>query len=319
MRGLGIGRLAAALLAVAAAVLIEAPSAFAAAPKVVVTIKPVHAIVSAIMLGAGSPALLVEGSASPHTFTLKPSGAKAINEAHLFIRVGESLEPFTRKIAAALPSGVKLLTLIEAPGMTLLDRRQSGTFEPHLDHDADEHHDDHDDADAKDGHIWLDPENAKVIASVVAGALSQIDPEDAALFEANRTHVTAKIDAMTSDIAAKLQPLAGKPFVVFHDAYHYFEKRFGLAAAGSVTISPDVQPSAKRLSEVRDKIISLGAACVFSEPSFQPNLIAAVIEGTNAKSGQLDPEGALSAPGPDLYGNLMQGLAANFKACFDQP
>jgi zinc transport system substrate-binding protein len=282
--------------------------------KVVVTIKPIHSLVAQLMKGVGTPSLLVDGTASPHTFSLKPSGVHAIDTADVFIRVSETLEPFTRKIAAALPESVHLVTLEDAPGLKLLYLRSGGTFEPHA-HGEEAHEAEAEPGDAKDGHIWLDPDNAKVIVSYLAKVLSERDPADAARLKANAETLNAKVDALSSEIAAEMKPLGNRPFVVFHDAYQYFSDRFGLDAVGSITVSPDRQPSAKRLSELRQKIRALHAVCLFSEPLFQPNLVAAVSEGTDVHTGTLDPEGALLPAGPALYFELMRNLAAGFKSC----
>lgn len=298
-------------------------AAHAAEPKVVVTVKPIHALVAGVMDGVGTPELIVSGTASPHTFTLRPSGAQAINGADVFIRVSEHLEPFTAKVVSALPDRVKVLSLAEAPGVVVLDQRTGDTFEQHG-HAEDGHEDHgehdgeadaHDDGAAKDSHIWLDPVNAKAIVADVTRVLSQRYPEDAEKFAANAAALTSKIDALTAEIEAELAPVKDKPFIVFHDATQYFERRFGLSAAGSVTVSPEVQPSAKRLTAIRKKIAALGAVCVFAEPSFQPKLVEAVTGGTAAKSGTLDPEGASLTPGPDLYFTLMRNLAASLKTC----
>jgi zinc transport system substrate-binding protein len=282
--------------------------------KVVVTSKPVHALVAQVMQGTGVPLLIVDGSASPHAFTLKPSAARAINEADVFFRVSEGLEPFTRKIAAALPQTVKLISLADSPGITVLPQRHGDTFEPH---------DDNDQAgaavDVKDEHIWLDPANAKAIVAYAAKVLSEAYPDRTAAFLENAAAVTVKIDTLDAGIEAQSKSLKGKPFIVFHDATQYFERRYGLAAAGSVTVTPDVQPSAKRLTALRKKIIELGAVCVFAEPGFQPNLVAAVTEGTKARSGTLDPEGISLAAGPDTYFELMRNMAGGLTACFDAP
>lgn len=297
-----------------------------AEPSVVVTTKPIHALVASVMAGVGTPKLIVEGSASPHTFTLKPSAARAISKADVFVRVSDRLEPFTRKVVSSLPESVSLITLAEAPGLTLLDQREGGSFEEHThevghsdDHGHKHRHGEAEPAEtgheAKDGHIWLDPANAKVIVETVAAALAAKDPNSAAAYQANAASTLAKIDAMTAEIENDLAPVKGKPFIIFHDATQYFERRFGVVATGSITVSPDVQPSAKRLTEVRKKIIGLGAACVFSEPGFQPKLVAAVTEGTSSRSGALDAEGALLEPGPDLYFELMRGLARNISGC----
>lgn len=303
-----------------------ATAATAADLKVVVTTKPIHSLAAAVMKGVGAPILLVEGSASPHTFSLKPSGARAINAADVFIRVSEGIEPFTEKIAAALPASVVLVTLADTPGLSLLDKRTGTTFEAHSDgHDdhAQEHAkhaghtDHHDEHGGRDGHIWLDPDNAKLMGNRIAAVLGDKDPAHKDAYAANAAALSARIDTLSATIGAQMKPLAGRPFVVFHDAYQYFENRFGVMAAGSVTVSPDVQPSVKRLAAIRSKIAKAEAACVFAEPLFQPKLVAAVTEGTRARAGTLDPEGLSLEPGPDLYFTLMTTLADNLRACLE--
>ncbi|MFA5955304.1 zinc ABC transporter substrate-binding protein [Hyphomicrobium sp.] len=298
-----------------------ATTAYAAeTPKVVVTIKPVHSLVTRLMAGIGTPQLVVDGSASPHTFTLKPSTARAINEADVFIRVSDTLEPFTRKIVTALPSGVTVVTIAGSDGVTLLDQRHGGTFEKH-EHGHEEAgtgaHDDRDDhdEDGKDGHLWLDPANAKAIAAIAAKAIAARYPEYADKVKRNEAALDADLDALDRELSDELKGSRGKPFIVFHDATQYFEHHFGLEAVGSITVSPDVPPSAKRLTEVRAKISSLGAVCVFTEPNFQPNLVASVTEGTHARSGALDVEGQMLTPGPNLYFELMRGVARNLSNC----
>jgi zinc transport system substrate-binding protein len=283
--------------------------------KVVVTIKPIHSLVTQLMEGVGTPTLLVDGAASPHAFSLKPSGVRAIDGADVFVRVSETLEPFTKKIVSTLPASVRLVTLVDAPGLKLLDLRSGGTFEPHR-HGGDELEAaaEHEGV-AKDGHIWLDPDNAKAVVRYLAQVLAERAPADAAQLKANAEMLNAKIDALTADIETETRPLRDRPFVVFHDAYQYFAERFDLDSVGSITVSPEQQPSAKRLSGLRAKIRALNAVCLFAEPLFQPNLVAAVSEGTNVRIGTLDPEGVLLPAGADLYFQLLRNLAARFKSC----
>ena len=290
-------------------------SSAAETPKVVVTIKPIHALVTDVMKGVGTPTLLVDGAASPHTFSLRPSTARAINEADVFVRISDSLEPFTRKIVQALPASVTVVTLADSPGIHLLDRRQGGTFGAHTDgHPHGETDEDADSGD-KDGHIWLDPQNAKAIVAVVSKVLSTHYPEYASKFSANASALDQRLDALDHELTTELNGARRKPFIVFHDSTQYFENRFGLNAAGSITVSPEVPPSARRLTDVHQKIVSLGAICVFSEPRFQPSLVAAVTEGTKARSGTLDTEGLMLTPGPDLYFTLMRDLTHNLVSC----
>lgn len=304
------------------AALLVVPSAMAeTVAKVVVTSKPAHSIAAAVMQGIGMPALLVEGSASPHTYAMKPSDAHKVNDAQLFIRVSEALEPFTAKLVKAVPARVETLTLAEVSGVSLLARRSGGTFETQARGGKGHSHGaqaDKGSRDSHDPHIWLDPRNAKAMGAAIGQTLARLLPGQAGRIGANVAAFGARIDLMSGEIETMLKPLADKPFVVFHDSTQYFEQRFGLAAAGSITVSPDVQPSAKRLSDLRAKLMSLSAACVFSEPGLQQKVIASVMEGTRARAGVLDPEGLALEPGPDLYFALIRGLAREVRTCLDE-
>ncbi|KXF75995.1 zinc transporter [Paramesorhizobium deserti] len=169
-----------------------------------------------------------------------------------------------------------------------------------------------------DLHFWLDPENAKILVQDIAKTLSESDPEHAERYKANADAYSAKLDALTKDITAELKPVKDKPFIVFHDAYQYFEKRFGVNTVGSITVSPENVPGAQRVSEIREKVKQLGATCVFAEPQFEPRLVKTVTEGTTAKSGVLDPLGASLKDGPDLYPELIRNLANSLRACLSE-
>ncbi|MEM1045873.1 MAG: zinc ABC transporter substrate-binding protein, partial [Pseudomonadota bacterium] len=168
---------------------------------------------------------------------------------------------------------------------------------------------------AVDAHVWLDPQNAKALVHEIEEALAAHDPANAAKYEANAEALMARLDDLTAEIKTTLEPVKDKPFVVFHDAYHYFENRFGLKAAGSITVSPEVIPGARRIGEIQGKLKELDAACVFSEPQFEPKLVTVVTDGTNAKSGVLDPLGARLENGPSLYFDLLRGMATSFRDC----
>lgn len=291
---------------------------------VVATSKPIHSLVAGVMGTTGAPRLLVDGNSSPHTYAMKPSDAKAVHQAKVLFRVSEGLEPFTGKLVKSLPKSVAVVSLQDAPGMKLLDRRKGGAFESHAHgtskkghahHDHADHDDDHDAQPGADPHVWLDPDNARAMVDHIATTLAKANPAEADAYKANAAAVKSGIAALTADLERDLAPLKGRPFVVFHDATQYFERRFGLEAAGTITVSPEVQPSAKRLNAIRAKIGNLAAACVFAEPQFKSKLVDTVVEGTSAKTGTLDPEGGLLTAGPDLYATLMRDLAKNLNSC----
>jgi zinc transport system substrate-binding protein len=300
------------------AFILQALPSIAAELSVVATIKPVHALVAQVMGATGSPTLLVGGTASPHTFAIKPSDVKKIAGASVVFRVAEAVEPFTAKMVGQLPKGAVLVTLSTVPGIAPLPRRAGGPFEVHghKGHDHDKHkHTNEAPPGGIDGHVWLDPANGAAMLDAIAATLAAKAPEHAAAYRANATAAKARLDILAKDIAAELAPIAGKPFIIFHDATQYFEKRFGLTVAGSITVDPDVPASGKRLSALRAKVASSGATCVFSEPNFEAKVIAAVIEGSTARTGVLDPEGATLEPGPELYENLLRGMAKSIRGC----
>ncbi|MGR9171857.1 zinc ABC transporter substrate-binding protein [Rhizobium sp. KDH_Rht_773_N] len=296
------------------------------APVVVTSIKPVHSLVSAIMQGVGKPELIVDGAASPHTYNLKPSNARALEEAKVVFWVGPGLEAFLEKPLESLGSDAIVARLDNAPGLVKLPFREGGAFEAHDDgdehdhgHAADDHghddHDDHDDHHGFDTHLWLDPMNAKAMAAEITTTLVAADPANALTYEANAKALDEKLDALDEEIAATVSPVKDKPFIVFHDAYQYFEHRYHIRVAGSITVSPETIPGAERVSEIHRKVGDLGATCVFAEPQFEPRLVDVVIEGTKAKSGVLDPEAATLPAGPDLYFTLMRGIAGSMRNC----
>ena len=323
-------------------------AAQAAGPNVVVSIKPIHSLVAAIMQGVGEPSLIVEGGASPHTYSMKPSNAAALQDADVVFWVGHGLEAFLEKPLETLGGKAKVVELEEAAGLETLPFREGGAFEAHDDgdeghaghaHEAegahdhqaendkhDEHGHDHaNDAETEEGHdhahgstdmhLWLDPMNAKAMAKEIAATLEAADPQNAAAYKANLEALDARIDQLDTEIAGLVAPVKEKPFVVFHDAYQYFEKHYGVRVAGSITVSPETLPGADRLSQIRAKVTDLGATCVFAEPLFEPKLINVVIEGTSAKAGTLDPEGGALDAGPDLYFDLMKGIGTSLREC----
>jgi zinc transport system substrate-binding protein len=214
--------------------------------------------------------------------------------------------------------------LSTVPGIATHPIREGGAWEAH-DHDHGHGHDhghDHDHGKEKaegvlsfDPHVWLDPENAKAMAAAVAAELAKADPANSEIFTKNAEAFARSLDTLSGQIAADLTAVRAAPYVVFHDAYQYFEKRFGLSPAGSISDVSAKAPSAKRLREIRGKIKEVKAACVFREPQYDGKVVATVVEGTGAKAGVLDPLGADIQPGPEAYHQLLSRLSGDLRAC----
>jgi zinc transport system substrate-binding protein len=304
--------------------LVAAPAIAAAAPVVATDIVPVHSIAARVMQGVGAPGLVVPPGASPHGYALRPSEAQLLQDADVVVWVGPDLTPWLADPIDTLAPGATLVTLQEAPGVALLPVRAGGGFEEHdHDHDHEAAEADHDHGHghegahegAQDGHLWLDPSNAIAAAQAIAAALGAADPANAAAYAANAEGFAAETRAQAQALAARLEPLRGRPFIVFHDAYQYFEHGFDFPAAGSIALQDGVAPGAARVAAIRDRVRDAGVVCAFAEPEFEPALLATVVEGSDARTGVIDGLGAALPPGPGLYPALLEGVVASLEAC----
>ncbi|WP_227285168.1 zinc ABC transporter substrate-binding protein [Boseongicola sp. H5] len=324
-------------------------AAWADTPRIVTDIPPVHSLTARVMEGVGTPDLLVDGATSPHDFALRPSQAAALAEADLVIWVGEALTPALAGSMSALAERAELVELMAVEGAVTHAYRESvggdhdhdhdhaadhgdDTAHDHdshahddHDHDAhetaahetaahDDHHHDHDHS-GMDPHGWLDPANAILWTGVIADRLADMDPANAAVYQANARAAEAELTQLQAEIAERFGAGVQPQFVVFHDAYQYFETAFGLAPIGAISLSEAEAPSAARVAEIRDRIGGLGAICVFAEPQFDPRIVAAVTEDTPARTAVIDPLGAQLEPGPELYPALMRAMTESFASC----
>ncbi|WP_417243857.1 zinc ABC transporter substrate-binding protein [Celeribacter sp.] len=317
-------------------------SALADAPNVVTDIPPVHGLVARVMQGVGAPVLLLDKGASPHDYALRPSDAAALQGADIVIWTGAGLAPWVSQTIDRVAPDAVSLPLSDLPQTLRLPFRQSATFEAHdhdheIDHDhADEPHDEnhHDevghaedthgaddhieavhDGAGDDPHMWLDPENGKLWLNAIAQALSDLDPENATAYVENAAQGRAEIDATTARIVSALAPLRDLNFIVFHDAYHYFEARFGVEAVGAIAMSDATTPSPKRIAEVRDAVDAMGVTCALSEPQFNAKLVDTVLGDHVAARAVIDPLGAHLDTGPQFYTALLDHIAAAFVSC----
>ena len=309
--------------------------------KVVTSIKPIHSLASYLMDGIGKPELIVDGYASPHGFSMKPSHAKMLQNADLIFWVGEDLEGFLEKPLKSIAKKAEKIELIEIKGLNVLKFRERNIFDEHDhddhddhgkkeddhdDHDHDEHakkeeHDDHDDHDGHEGHahgeydphIWLDPMNAKVILNEMVEHLIENDPTNEAKYKSNLDKTLKEIDKLIIEVMTDLNNSVSS--IVFHDAYQYFEKRFNVNILGAFTVNTDVMPGAEQLAEIREIIEHDKVACIFSEPQFNRDIINAVAKDMKIKTGVLDPLGATLDSGKDLYFKLIRNMSASFKGC----
>ena len=308
--------------------------------KVVTTIQPLHSLISNVMGNKGKLDLILEGTASPHSFTLKPSHAKMLENADAIFWIDKDLESFLEKPLKSIPKKAKVIHLMDINGLEIHKFREKNIYGDHDDHDKHGHkedkHDKHDDHDKHghnkdkhdmhddhdkhghahgefDVHIWLDPNNAKLIVKEVANQLATLDSKNSDFYKKNAKKTLNKLDNLKNKIDKSINKKAS--FVTFHDAYQYFEKRFGIEALGALTINTDIQPGAKQIEEIQHLVEDNNIKCIFSEPQFNPKLINMIAKSSGAKTGILDPLGSSYKPGQDLYFNLINDLYQNINKC----
>ena len=293
-------------------------SSIAAVPKVVVSIGPVHSLLSMVMKDIGEPTLLIQSRQSPHTQQLNPSVIKQLTQADLIVRIGPDFEIAVDKPIHSVGSNARLIDLIELPQMQLLENRKTGYWANTHEHDT------HGLADKEqhlviDPHLWLSPQNAKVMINAFARELGQLDVKHAQRYRQNAQAAISEIDELQQSLAPKLASIRGVPYMVFHDAYQYFEHQFGLNAVGSMTLGTERMPGAKTLLEIGQLIEQQNVRCLFHEPQYQPRLVKRMAKATGINTAELDPLGAKLTPGPDLWPQLMTTLADNLLSCIGQP
>ncbi|WP_250658098.1 zinc ABC transporter substrate-binding protein [Alkalimarinus coralli] len=320
----------------------------AEAPKVAVDIAPLHSLVGQVMEGVGQPELIIPPEASPHYYSLRPSQADALANSKIVFWIGEPLTPWLDKAMNNVASSAQKVSMLDLESTTTHEFREGATFEEHVHHEKDEHQDDHDDhnpglidqflslfsshdqeEDHQDGHnehhddhkgvdphAWLDPENAKSWINEIKKALSAQDPKNAMTYDANAQKAIAQLDRLIVQTRSSVDNLGELKFIVFHDAYQYFERRFGVEAVGSISLGDAEDPSPARITEIRDTVKKLGVNCVFAEPQYDPGLVENVFEGSSIIAiGVMDPLGASIKTGNQHYPELIKGMVTSLAEC----
>ncbi|RJT47166.1 zinc ABC transporter substrate-binding protein ZnuA [Rahnella woolbedingensis] len=295
-----------------ATAILSSTAVFSTQAAVVASVRPLGFIASAIADGVMPTEVLLPDGASPHDFALRPSDISRMRSADLVVWVGPEMEAFMTKSAAQLPPNrqVEIATLPTVKPLLL-----KGTDDEH----------DHDHAHENDGdehqhgeynmHVWLSPEIARQTAIAIHNQLVQLVPQKKQQLDANLSHFEDGLTKADKNLGSILQPVQGKGYFVFHDAYGYFEKHFGLAPLGHFTINPEIQPGAQRLHLIRTQLVEQKATCVFAEPQFRPAVITAVAQGTKVRMGTLDPLGSSIALGADSYVNFLSQLTNQYLSC----
>lgn len=277
--------------------------------RVLTSIKPLQLIAAAVQAGVGEPEVLLPPGASPHHYALRPSDMRRVQDVDLLYWVGPDLEGFMVRVLAGRdrPS----VAVQDLPDMTLRHfGEQHGDEHEH----ADEHDHDHRPG-TLDAHLWLLPANAWVIATRMAADLSQADPANAARYQANLQAFGQRLESLDPRLQSRLAPLANKPFFVFHEAFDYFEAAYGLRHAGVFSVASEVQPGARHVAAMRERLQNSGPSCVFSEPPLRPRLAETLTAGLPVTLAELDSMGAAVPVDASGYEALLEGLADGLSEC----
>ena len=286
--------------------------------KVVTTIKPIHSLVAGVMDGLGSPSLIVDGSNSPHNFSLKPSHAKMIEDAEIIFWVGEDLETFMIKSLESIANNATKVSFMDLDNITKLKFKEENILEvegyddDHDDHDDHDNHDKHADGEF-DAHIWLDPKNAIEIVNEIAKTLSLKDPNKKNVYYSNAEKLNHSLNELIEKINLSINKDAR--FIVFHDAYQYFEKRFDVSSAGALILNEEALPSAKKVSEIHKIIKKQNINCIISEPQFNPNIIKSIAQDFSILTRSFDPLGSSFDTNKNLYFEMILSLSNSLKDC----
>lgn len=367
-------------------------NAFAEAPSVAVDIAPLHSLVSQVMAGVDQPDLLIPAEASPHSYNLRPSQAKALADAQVVFWMGEQLTPWLEKAMNNVADSAQKIGMLDLEATTTYAFREGATFEGHAHHDEEDHdehaggheeHDDHDhheehaggheehhdhdhkpglldrflslfgshdhhdehedhghdehkehkdehghdeheehhhDHEGVDPHAWLDPANAKAWLKEIERVLSEQDPANAEVYASNAKNAIASMDELIGETQTQITNLGELKFIVFHDAYQYFEKRFGISAAGSISLGDAEDPSPARVKEIQETVQKLGVSCTFAEPQYDQGIVRNVFEGSSITSiSVMDPLGASIKPSTGHYAQLIKGMTKSLSACKPSP
>ncbi|EMG9487449.1 MULTISPECIES: zinc ABC transporter substrate-binding protein ZnuA [Serratia] len=299
----------------ASALLMAGPLSSASA-AVVTSIRPLGFIASAIADGVTPTEVLLPDGASPHDFALRPSDIQRLRSADLVLWVGPDMEAFLNKALVPI-SATRKLAISELPAVKPLlmkgeeddDHDHAGEAHNHADDDHGHHHGEY------NMHVWLSPEIAKVTAIAIHDRLLELMPQNKDKLDANLRQFENLLTQTDKNVGNMLTPVQGKGYFVFHDAYGYFEKHYGLSPLGHFTVNPEIQPGAQRLHQIRTQLVEQKAVCVFAEPQFRPAVINAVAKGTKVRSGTLDPLGVGIALGKDSYGKFLTQLSSQYVSC----
>lgn len=292
-----------------ALLLLLSTPASADVPKVMTDIAPIQSLVARVMQDVSTPGVVLPPGASPHDYTFRPSDAARMAQADLIIWVGPGLTPWLSDPIETLAPDAAKLELLATSGWTALPLRMDAAFA------------DGDDPAGIDPHVWLDPSNAAVFMTLIAGALASADPEHAAVYNANAAAAQGEMASLKTGTLDLLAPYAGGAYIVPHDAYQYFESAFAMPAAGAISLTDAGTPGPARITGLQARVAIGAITCVLTDPQTSPEWTELLRDGSIAKTAFVDPDGGSQSVGVDnlavLYPAIITSIAMGLASCLD--
>jgi len=267
-----------------------------AAPQIAASIKPLHSLAASITRGVTQPVLLLDSTADPHHFSLRPSQRRLIAQADLIVWVGPQLEAGLSK--AIQSSKARRLTLLDT-ALPLKLRARSHNLE---------------DSDRLDPHVWLAPANARFILQQIAEALIVLDPDHQHHYLANLDTALLRVEQLAAETEAGLA-LPKRQYIALHDAYRYFEHSFGLAFAGAIKSSDNSQTGARQLARLHARVRQQQVNCIVYDSPQPPAIIESFPRTGKTRMQHIALLGSNLAAGDGLWFELMQQAALGFHRC----
>jgi len=277
-------------------------------PNVVVSIKPIHSIVSALMEGVSRPQLLLESSDSAHTFHLKPSQLNLLSNADLVITIGDGFETGLKKTLGNIKDGSHLI-VSEIDGLHLYHFRNTDTNE--MNKDEKDEHTDH------DLHLWLDIVNIQKTAQYIKEQLIKIDPNNSNTYEDNLIKIHSRLNKLKLELQQQLATFISERYAIYSDTLQYFEKSFHFQKPVIITPYHGARLSIHRTLEARNKMKDLKIKCLLYGPENTSKKMNVLSEGLPIKALRIDVLGAKLNAGSDQYFNLMKGLSSQLVECLE--
>ncbi|MDP6652419.1 MAG: zinc ABC transporter substrate-binding protein [Gammaproteobacteria bacterium] len=271
----------------------------AADVDVATTVRPLQFIIEAIVGNSGTVTAVIDQNDSPHQYTVSPSDRTSLAQADLLVWIGPDLEVFLADVFSRRAERGEVLNVSTIVGLQLITSNNNQL----------------------DPHLWLDSGNAVLIAEAFTDRASNLDPANALSYRENFTRFASEIAALRNSIDAMFSAPVNSNYLVYHDAYQYFESQFGIRHGLVLLDNPEIQPSMRQVLALRSSIQELQPNCLLMEADSSRSLVSTLLEGRVVQMETIDLLGnrlSGSIAKVDRYAQLLSNVAEGIASCVYQ-